>query len=161
MLANIALAFAEGSDNIISPDLSLVVVFVLFIIFVFLMNELLFKPVGHVLDERHTKTEGAVNEARAASRRYQAKLADYEATIRSARVESYRRLEQDRATALERRRQLIEEAKQRSNLEIERAKAEIGQQTSQARAALERESRQIAEQISRTLLGRTVGGGAD
>jgi F-type H+-transporting ATPase subunit b len=161
LLACIALALAEEGGNIISPDLSLVVVIVLFIVFAFILRAILFKPIGHVLDERQALTEGAMHEARASSRRYENSLADYEATVRQARAESYRKLEQERALALERRRALIEQAKQQSAEEIDRAKAEINQQAQQARAILESEARQIAQQISRTLLGRTVGGGAD
>ena len=155
------LAFAEGGGNIIKPDGSLVFVLVLFLIFVFILNRILFRPIGRVLDERQTLTEGAANEARAARRRYEARLAEYEGTIRQARAESYRRSEQERAVALDERRRLIEEAKQHAYEEIGRARQEIERQASGARAALESESRQIAERISRTVLGRTVGGGAD
>jgi F-type H+-transporting ATPase subunit b len=161
LLANVALAFAEGGGNIISPDGSLLFILVLFMLFVFVMNRLLFRPISRVLDERQTLTEGAMNEARASVRRYQAKLADYESAIRQARAESYKKLEQDRAAALEGRRHVIEAAKQETGDKIERAKAEIARQAESARAALESESRQIAETISRTVLGRGVGGGAD
>ena len=161
MLVNGALAFAEGERNIINPDASLLFIIALFMLFVFVMNRLLFRPIGRVLDERQTLTEGATNEARAAARRYQARLAEYETTIRQARAESYRRLEQDRAAALEERRRLIEDAKQKASGEIEQAKSEIKQQADGARLALETESREIAATISRTVLGRTVGGGAD
>lgn len=154
MIANVALAFQEGSGNIISPDGSLVFILVLFILFVFVMNRLLFKPISRVLDERQTLTEGATNEARAAVRRYQAKLADYESSIRQARAESYKKLEQDRASALEGRRRAIDAAKQETTGKIEQARAEIGREAEAARAALETESRQIAETISRTVLGR-------
>ena len=156
-----ALALAGGEDNIIQPNASLFLVFVLFIIFVFVLNRILFRPIGRVLDEREALTEGATNEARAAARRYQAELASYEASIRQARGESYRRLEQDRAAALEERKRLIDEAKQKAADEIDLAKSEIANQAALARASLEAESRQIAERISRTVLGRTVGGGVD
>jgi F-type H+-transporting ATPase subunit b len=152
------LAFAEGGGNIISPDGSLVFVLILFIIFVVVMNRILFRPIGRVLDERETLIESSENEARAAQRRYEAKLADYEATIRQARADSYRRTEQQRAAALDERRRLIEEAKQHAREEIERAKTEIESQVAQARRALERETRAIAERISQTVLGRAVGG---
>jgi F-type H+-transporting ATPase subunit b len=156
-----ALALSEGEGNIIQPDGSLIFVLVLFLIFVFVLNRILFKPIGRVLDERETLTEGAKTEARAATRRYQAQLADYEARIRQARGESYRLLEQHRAGALEERRQLIEQVKAEATEKIEEARAEIAGQAERAREALEVESRQIAAQISRTVLGRTVGGGAD
>jgi F-type H+-transporting ATPase subunit b len=160
-LVSMTLAFAEGGGNIISPDGSLVFVLVLFLILVFVLNRILFRPIGRVLDERQTLIEGAANEARAARRSYETRLAEYEATIRQARAESYKRSEQQRAAAVEERRHLIDDAKQHAHEQIERAKEEIEQQVVQARAALESESRQIAERISRTVLGRTVGGGAD
>jgi len=155
------LAFAEGGDNIISPDGSLVLVLIVFIIFVFVVNRILFRPVSRVLDERQTLTEGSANEARAARRRYEARLAEYEASIRQARAESYRRAEQERAAALDERRRLIDEAKQRAREQIEGARQEITRQAVQARAALESETREIALRVSQTVLGRTVGGGAD
>ena len=155
------LAFTEGGGNIINPDGSLVFVLVLFLIFVFVLNRILFRPIGRMLDERQTLTEGSANEARAARQRYAVRLAEYEATIRQARAESYRRSEQQRAAALEARLRLIEEAKLQEHEEIGRAKTEIERQVAGARAALESEARQIAERISRTVLGRTVGGGAD
>jgi F-type H+-transporting ATPase subunit b len=154
-------AFAEGGGNIISPDASLVFVLVLFVIFVFVLNRILFRPISRVLDARQTLTEGSANEARAARRRYEAKLADYEATIRQARAENYRRLEQERAAALEERRKLIEAAKLHAHGQIADARLEIGQQAAQARSALESEAHQIADRISRTVLGRPVGGAAD
>jgi F-type H+-transporting ATPase subunit b len=154
LLANVALAFAEGGGNIISPNGSLVFILALFLLFVFVMNRLLFRPIGRVLDERETLTEGATNEARAAVRRYQVKLADYESTIRQVRAENYKKLEQDRTAALEDRRHVIEAAKRETSEIIEHAKSEIERQASAARAALESESRQIAETISRTVLGR-------
>ena len=154
-------AFAEGGGNIISPDGSLVFVLFLFIILVFVLNRILFRPIGRVLDERQTLTEGAANEARAARRTYDARLAEYEATIRQTRAESYKRSEKERAVAVEERRRLIDEAKLQAHEQIEHAKQEIEQQVALARASLESESRQIAARISRTVLGRTVGGGAD
>ena len=161
MTANVALAFAEGGGNIISPDGSLIFILVLFILFVFVMNRLLFRPISRVLDERQTLTEGATNEARAAVRRYQVKLNDYESAIRQARAESYKKLEADRAVALESRRRMIEAAKEETRDKISQAKSEVEQQAAAARASLESESRRVAETISRIVLGRAVGGGAD
>ncbi|HWN99688.1 MAG TPA: ATP synthase F0 subunit B [Blastocatellia bacterium] len=161
MLLTMVLALAEGGDNIIQPDLSLILVIVLFLIFVVVVNKILFKPITTVLDERYNLTVGASDEARAVTRSYQRRLADYEARIREARAESYREAELQRAAALERRRQLIEQVKQQTAQQIEEAKSNIRNQVKDARAALETESRQIAQGIARTLLGRTVGGGAD
>ena len=149
---------AEGTGNIINPDGSLVVIFLLFIIFVFLLNRILFKPVGRILDERERLTEGARVEARAAAGQLRGKLAEYEERIRLARAESYRYLEQQRAAAIARRNEHVEEARRKAAATIEEGKSEIARQTSQARRALESEAVEIAGRIAQTILGRSVGG---
>lgn len=149
-----------GEGNLIAPDGWLVFILILFIIFVFVLNRVLFKPIGRVLDEREVLTEGAKAEARAAARQYQNRLDDYETALRQARAESYRFLEQKRAATLEERSRRIEQAKEQAAEELDRAKAEIERQATEARTALEREARLIAEQVSRSVLGRTVGGGS-
>jgi F-type H+-transporting ATPase subunit b len=154
-----AFVLFESGDNIIQPNVTLVYVIIIFILFVVVLNQLLFKPIGKVLDERESLTEGAAAEARAAARQYQSRLNNYEETIRRARAESYRKLESQRKAALEERAKLVESARAQAEAEIGKARAEVAAQAAEARAALEQESRQIAEQISRTLLGRAVGGG--
>lgn len=159
MLLIPAFVFAEGEGSIVQPDKSLLIIFVLFILFVVVMNYILFKPISKVLDERESLTSGAAAEARAAARQYQTRLANYEDAIRQARAESYRKLEQQRAAALEERRKLLENAKADADAEIVKAKTQIAAEATTARTSLETEARQIAEQISRTVLGRAVGGG--
>jgi F-type H+-transporting ATPase subunit b len=152
-----ALALLE--ENIVQPNITIVIVFGLFIIFAFILNQILFKPIGKVLDERESQTEGAAAEARAAARQYQSRLANYEETIRQARAESYRKIEEQRKAALDERQQLIEAARAQADAEIAKGRQQIGKEAAAARTQLESEARQIAEQISRTILGRTVGGG--
>ena len=157
MFALPALALLE--ENIVQPNITIVIVFGLFIIFAFILNQILFKPIGKVLDERESHTEGAAAEARAAARQYQSRLANYEETIRQARAESYRKIEEQRKAALDERQQLIEAARAQADAEIAKGREQIGKEAAVARTQLESEARQIAEQISRTILGRTVGGG--
>ena len=161
MFAATTLALEEGSGNLISPDGSLVFILILFVIFVFLLNRILFKPVGLVLDQRDTLTVGAKAEARAAARRYQVQVMDYESGLRQARAQSYRFLEEQRAAAMQERESVLQQAKQGAQEDIERAKAEIARQTADARGQLEKEAVQIARQVSGSILGRPVEGGAD
>lgn len=154
-----AIALASGEENIIQPNITLVYVLILFLIFVFVLNQILFKPISKVLAERESLTEGAAAEARAAARQYQTRLANYEETIRQARAETYRRLEQSRKAALEDRQKLIDAARAQSESDISVAREQIAAEAVAARVELDQESRQIAEQISRTILGRAVGGG--
>ena len=71
-----------GGSNLIAPDASLILIFILFIILIFVLNRLLFKPIGHVLDQRQRLTEGAKNEARSAARLSQSRALEYEDALR-------------------------------------------------------------------------------
>lgn len=152
-------AFVLLEENIVQPNITILIVFGVFIIFAIILNQILFKPIGKVLDERESQTEGAAAEARAAARQYQSQLANYEETIRKARAESYRKIEEQRKAALDERQKLIEAARGQADAEIAKGRKQIARDAATARAELEDEARQIAEQISRTVLGRAVGGG--
>lgn len=147
--------------NLISPDGSLVVAFLLFILFCFVMNRLLFRPIGHVLDQRARLTDGARAEARAEAATVEARTAEYEAALRHARGESYRYLEQQRQLALAERGRQIDQAKKKAAESVDDAKEQLASQASELRSSLEQDSHQIAREITRTVLGRVVEGGAD
>jgi F-type H+-transporting ATPase subunit b len=154
----VVLASEGGESNIISPDGSLVFILALFLILVYLLNRTLFKPIGNILDERENLTEGARSEARAAARRCQELMAQYEAGIRRARAEGYSRIERARQQALQWRTRLIEETKREAEREIQKARTNIASQAELARRALKEEAHNLALRISRAVLGRQVGG---
>jgi F0F1-type ATP synthase membrane subunit b/b' len=70
-------------------------------------------------------------------------------------------LQQAREKALAERARLLEEARQAAGKEIEEGRTELERQAATARARLEHDARQIAAQISSSVLGRSVPGGAD
>ena len=55
----ITLALAEGGGNILTPDGSILVIFVIFIALVPLLNRMVVKPITDVLAERERRTLGA------------------------------------------------------------------------------------------------------
>jgi len=154
------LAF-EGGSSLISPDGSLVIAFLIFLLFCVVMNRLLFKPIGRVLDQRSRMTDGARAEARAAEQTYENRVTEYEATLRQAKGESYRFQEQQRVTALHDRTVLLEQAKETATKTVEEAKSELAVQVVGLRSSLKEESREIAAEITKSVLGRVVDGGAN
>lgn len=158
MFIVMVLASEAGGSKIISPDGSLVFILALFLVLVYLLNRILFKPIGNILDERENLTEGARAEARAAARQCHELMAEYEAGIRRARAEGYSRIERARQAALEWRTKLIEETKREAEREIQRAKANIATQADMARRALKEEAHNLALKISQAVLGRQAGG---
>jgi F-type H+-transporting ATPase subunit b len=144
------------AENILSIDGSFLFIFILVILLIFVLNATLFKPINRVLAERERMTGGRLGEARQLMARYEERLRDYEAQIRSARAEAYRYAEEQRRLALAAEQQTANRVKEEVNAQIAAARNEINNQSAAARADLEREAREMAARISSQILQRPV-----
>jgi F-type H+-transporting ATPase subunit b len=142
----------------LTPDGSLLLILVLFLLFVPLINKVLFQPIANVLDERERRTGGSDTDVRAMLGDLDRKMGEYEEGIREARGAGYRIVEQRRTAALEERQNAIKAAREAAEAKIADARAEIGRDAADARTRLEADAREIAASISATVLGRAVGG---
>jgi F-type H+-transporting ATPase subunit b len=141
------------------PDGSLLLILGLFLMLVPLVNRILFKPITHVLNERERLTTGSSTDARAIVNTVDRRLGEYEEGIRGARSEGYRAIETVRARATAERQEKIAAAREAAEARIAAARAEIAADADAARARLEADAAEIADRISATVLGRSVGGG--
>lgn len=146
------LAFAESIQLV--PDGTIVLHIAIIITMVFVLNRLLFKPINNILEEREHRTRGRSGEARETIRRVEESLANYENSLRMARAEGYRLLEQKQAEAFGARQQKIGLVRQEVEQQIEKEKGVIRTQADEARATLEGEAERIAAGISSQILGR-------
>src|ERR1700755_500674 len=146
------LAFAESIQLV--PDGTIVLHIAIIITMVFVLNRILFKPVNAILEEREGRTRGRSGEARETIKRVEESLASYENSLRKARAEGYRLLEQQQAEAFGERQQKIGLVRQEVEKQIEEEKGVIREQADEARATLEGEAARIAAGISSQILGR-------
>jgi F0F1-type ATP synthase membrane subunit b/b' len=158
ILAPTIAAFAEGGGGLLSPDGSILVIFLLFIALVPALNRLIFRPISHILNERDRLTVGTDTDVRAMLGTIDQNLAAYEEGIRGARAEGYRLLEGRRALATAERQAQIDAARTRSAEQIAAAREEIGRDAESARGRLVTDAKDIARTISSSVLGRAVGG---
>lgn len=146
------LAFAESIQLV--PDGTIVLHIAIIITMVFVLNKLLFKPINNILEERERRTRGRSGEARETIKRVEESLANYENSLRKARAEGYRHLEQKQAEAFGMRQEKIGLVRQEVEQQIEEEKGAIRAQAEDARATLESEAARIAAGISSQILGR-------
>jgi F-type H+-transporting ATPase subunit b len=146
------LAFAESIQLV--PDGTIVLHIAIIITMVFVLNKVLFKPINVILEEREGRTRGRSGEARETIRRVEESLASYENSLRKARAEGYKLLEQKQAEAFGERQQKISLVRQEVEQQIEEEKGVIRAQADDARATLEGEAARIASGISSQILGR-------
>jgi F-type H+-transporting ATPase subunit b len=146
------LAFAESIQLV--PDGTLIVHIAIIITMVFVLNRILFGPVSRTLNERETLTHGRTSEARETIERVKESLLRYENSLRQARAEGYRLLEQQQLEAYGERQRKVTVVRKEVEEQIEEQKREIRAQADDARATLQDEARRVAANISAQLLRR-------
>jgi F-type H+-transporting ATPase subunit b len=130
-----------------------------FLLVVFLslyLKRVFFKPLEKVLAQRYEATEGARKLAEESLQRAAAKAGEYEAAMREARADVYRRQETIHKNLQEQAAAQLAEARKRSEAAVEAAKQQIAAEAAAARANLERESEILASQIAETVLRRSA-----
>lgn len=149
------LAFAENSIQLV-PDGTLILHIVIILVMVFVLNATLFKPINRILEEREKRTRGRSGEAHDILRRVDEKLTHYENTLREARAEGYRLMEQERATAMNERQAKLSAVREEINKLIAEEKDSIHAQAEEALVTLEQDARRIAADISAQILHRPI-----
>ena len=113
---------------------------------------LVHKPLVKVLAERRSKTEGAVEKARADIAAAEARTAEYEQRLREARVAVFKNQEALRQQALQAREAALVEARKRAQAQVEEARAGIENDKVAAQAGLQAEGGKLAAEIIRIVL---------
>jgi len=117
-----------------------------------LYTAIVHKPLRRVLDERRTKTEGAVERAQADIGAAEARTSEYEQRLREARATLFRAQEQRRKAALDARAAALNEARNRAQKQVQAAKADIEKDREAAQAALQGQVQTLAAEIIRRVL---------
>jgi len=151
----ISLAFAENSIQLV-PDGTLILHIVIILVMVFVLNATLFKPINRILEERERRTRGRSGEAQDILHRVDQKMSHYEHSLREARSEGYRSMEQQRAEAMSERQAKLSAVREEINQFIAEQKNIIRAQTEEARATLAADSRRIAAEVGAQILQRPI-----
>jgi len=120
------------------------------------------RPLTKVLEERHSRTEGAIEKARADIAAAEARTAEYEQRLREARMAIFRSQEARRQAALQARAAAVEKARTQAQAQVEQARAALEKDKTTAQERLQGESSRLAAEIIRAVLqpGAAPAGGA-
>jgi F-type H+-transporting ATPase subunit b len=149
----ILLGFAGNAIQLV-PDGTLFLHILIIILMIYILNATLFRPVNKILAERERRTRGGTGEAHDILQRVANSMNRYERSLRDARTEGYRLLEQERAKALAERQNQLNSLRAEIEASTEEQKRLLQTQSEQARASLETDARKIAADISRQILNR-------
>ncbi len=123
-----------------------------------LYTAIVHKPLQRVLQERRSKTEGAVEKSRADIAAAEARTAEYEQKLREARAAVFRAQEARRQVVLQARTSALNEARNRAQAQVQSVKRDIENDRSAAEKSLPSDAALLAQEIVRRVL-RPAGAG--
>jgi F-type H+-transporting ATPase subunit b len=121
---------------------------VLYLLYLFLV----YRPLSAVLAERRSRTEGAMEKARADIAAAEARTADYEQRLREARQKIFRSQEARRQQATQARSEAVNQARNKAQDQVKQARSAIEQDKQGAMSKLETDAGRLASEIVRTVL---------
>jgi len=136
------------------PDISAVYQMVNFLVLLFLLNLVLFKPIRNVILERKSKVGTLSSGAEKASDDLEKQKDDYEKGLRQARGEGLKKKEVFIEEASAQEKEIIARINQKAQANFAQIKAQVAEESEQARKALEAEVEVYAKAIGEKILGR-------
>lgn len=138
------------------PDMSLLLVLIIFWATYLVLRKFLLSPLGAVLAERERRVDAARAAADAALERQREVSQDLDRRLTEARREALAHREAVRAAAGERRQALLDQAREKARAAAAEAQEKIDADALAARAQLGAEAKAIAAEIASYALGRKV-----
>jgi len=117
-----------------------------------LYSVLVHKPLVRVLAERRSRTEGAIEKARADIAAAETRTAECEQRLREARVAVFKSQEAKRQQAMQVRAAAVAEARSKAQGQIEQARSAIEKDKQAAQTSLQAESGKLAAEVIRAVL---------
>jgi F-type H+-transporting ATPase subunit b len=138
------------------PDLSLLLVMVLFWATYAVLRAFVFGPLGAILDEREKKTATATDALAKALENEKETLASIDRRLTEARREALAARQASRDAANAKRQALLDDTREKARLAATAAQAKLDTEVAAARAELARNVRTTAGEIASLALGRRI-----
>ena len=151
-------AAASDGGLVLLPDLTgkLPVLIVLFVLLVYPVNAILFKPIFQVLDAREEKTTGTRKRAGKIIGDAEETLAKYESAVREVRAEAEQARKSEAAAAREENATMVGAARAEAERQLERARTELEEALAQSRKTLRAGAQSLANEAASRVLGRAL-----
>ncbi len=136
------------------PDISAVYQMINFLVLLFVLNLVLFKPIRNVLLERKAKIDGMQNGAEKAASDLVAGEDTYKSGLKEARSKGLKEKEVFVDEASKEEAEIIDRINKKAQANLAEIKKQVADETEQARKSLEAEVEVYAKAIGEKILGR-------
>ena len=138
------------------PDGTLLFHLALIVVMVALLNVTLLKPINRILEERERRAKGRMGEAQEILASVDAKMLEYQQSLREARGAGYVLLDEERSVASRNREQVVSAVKLEVMQWQEQEKEKLKKAEANAKASLIKDAGARAAEIGSRILGRPV-----
>lgn len=137
----------------LSPHLIAIVV-VLVLILMWVLNLMLYRPMLKGLDDRKEIVEGAARDAENAEQNIEKLQLEYDHALQDARKEAKAVFNQNQEEGLNKEKEILTEAQQKSEKFMEKAMNDLNKSTDSAKDQLKSYIETLSREISSKILGR-------
>ena len=125
-----------------------------FLILIFALNLVLYKPIRSILQQRRTKMDGLSDSISSTIDEARDKNQAFDDGIKNARLKGQKEKEAMMQVAAEEERSMIADINAKARAELDRVKAQIAKDAEMVRQELEKEVDAFAGAITQKILGR-------
>ena len=146
---------SEGGVKVL-PDSSVIIQIINFVLLIFILNSLLYKPIRKILLQRREKFDSLKVTIDTFHKDAQEKDAAFADGVKEARGQGMAKRDELVQEAEAEEKQILENISRQAQEELTRVREKIVQDTGAVRAALQSQIDDFAKDISQKILGRTV-----
>lgn len=128
------------------------VLFANFLVLLFVLNAILFKPLAKVFKERETTTAGALDEAKSLTVKKEDAVAKMNAELMAAKNKAKDTFDSLREVGVARQKEMLSKAEAEAVEMIEKARKELQAEAEKARASLKTDIEKFSEEIVNKLV---------
>jgi len=140
----------------ISVDGSLWIQMINFLVLIWVMNLVLYKPIRKILQQRKEKISGVVESIEDLNLQAEESETAYGAGVKKARVEGLKEKEALIEAASQEEKQILDEINRKSQARLVEIREKVANEAEAARKSLEKEIDVFAKAIGHKILGRAV-----
>ena len=149
-------AFGAGGGITVIPDVSLLVQIVNFLLIIWILNVILYKPIRKILIKRKEKIESLEENIKTLNNDSKEKDDAFTSGVREARAKGLNEKESLIQAANDEEREIIEEINKKAQADLLEVHEKIAKDTENVRKSLQKEIDNFANAIGEKILGRAV-----
>jgi F-type H+-transporting ATPase subunit b len=150
------IAFGSGGGITVIPDESVFIQIVNFLLIIWILNFVLYKPIRNILIQRKEKIEGLDQNIETITRDAREKDDAFASGIKEARSKGLKEKEVLLQEGAEEEREIIEKINQKAQADLVEVREKIAKDAEDVRASLQQEIDAFAKAIGEKILGRSV-----